>query len=280
MRAAGSRPQGAGLAAFVVATFGWTWIWWALSAWLTSRGVLAGGASLAVSTLGDLGPLVMAWWFVARERGVARAWRFLGECVRPGGRRRLWLVGTMAVLLVLAVARAAQWAWAGATLVAPSIWLVMPQLVLMLALGGGQEEFGWRGWLQPRLVQAWGRWRGVLALGVIWFCWHLPLWWVPGSAQQSIPMLAFAGFTVGFSMLVWRIQQGVGGRPAVAIWLHAVNNTAAVWLPFAGLTGGWQPGVIALAVGYPLVGLVAMVLPVSQSSSLSSATESSTREGR
>lgn len=37
------------------------------------------------------------------------------------------------------------------------------------------EEYGWRGYLQPILMNRFGRRKGVLLLGIIWGLWHLPL---------------------------------------------------------------------------------------------------------
>ena len=37
------------------------------------------------------------------------------------------------------------------------------------------EEFGWRGYLQEKLIQKFGLNRGLIFLGVIWGYWHLPI---------------------------------------------------------------------------------------------------------
>jgi membrane protease YdiL (CAAX protease family) len=50
-----------------------------------------------------------------------------------------------------------------------------------LALG---EEVGWRGYLQPRLVSAFGWFRGLLVLGLVWGLWHVPIYYVMGNYAE------------------------------------------------------------------------------------------------
>jgi membrane protease YdiL (CAAX protease family) len=37
------------------------------------------------------------------------------------------------------------------------------------------EEFGWRGFLQPHMIRAFGVTRGLIILGFVWGIWHLPV---------------------------------------------------------------------------------------------------------
>lgn len=37
------------------------------------------------------------------------------------------------------------------------------------------EEFGWRGFLQPHMISAFGLGRGLVILGFVWGIWHLPV---------------------------------------------------------------------------------------------------------
>lgn len=44
-------------------------------------------------------------------------------------------------------------------------------LTMVFAFG---EEWGWRGWMLPRLVSRWGVTGGLVVSGVIWGLWHFP----------------------------------------------------------------------------------------------------------
>jgi uncharacterized protein len=95
----------------------------------------------------------------------------------------------------------------------------VPGIVAVVALGSivGSlltfgEEFGWRGYLLPRLMPLGQNW-AILLSGVIWVCWHLPLNVLSGAN----------GGLVGFPFwLVWTIGLG-----AVLGWLRL--RSRSVW---------------------------------------------------
>lgn len=248
------------IAAFVVLAYGWAWLWWAFSIVLLHGSPEAPIA--AVSTfLGTCAPLVAAWVMWWRASGARGAWRRLGRCLVPSGPWSTWAIPALAIVVVLAAAAGVQQRLGGQVPASPALWLIAPMLLIQLVVGGGQEEIGWRGWLQPALRERRGRLLAPLAVGAIWFCWHLPLWWMPGSIQTFIPMPAFAMMTVGLSLLQARALEMTGGRAAVAIWLHALNNLAATWFVFVTpVVDAAQPGSWVMGCLYLLVGVTAMLV--------------------
>ena len=50
-----------------------------------------------------------------------------------------------------------------------------------LLAGPLTEEFGWRGFLQPRLRERYRRIHTTVVLAVAWGLWHVPLFLLPGS---------------------------------------------------------------------------------------------------
>jgi|DewCreStandDraft_2_1066082.scaffolds.fasta_scaffold00226_11 membrane protease YdiL (CAAX protease family) len=91
----------------------------------------------------------------------------------------------------------------GRPLPAPPEVLVVGQLFFALtlavpvnALFAFGEEFGWRGYLLPRLIQALGPWPGLLAHGAIWGFWHAPLILLTGFNYPAHPVLGVPLFVV------------------------------------------------------------------------------------
>lgn len=71
----------------------------------------------------------------------------------------------------------------------------------LFIIGGGFEELGWRGYLQPKLEKATSYLPSVIIVGLVWSIWHLPLWFIKGTPQSAIPfgLYAFLGIVLSFS---------------------------------------------------------------------------------
>ncbi len=100
------------------------------------------------------------------------------------------------------------------------------------------EEFGWRGYLLPRLIQRLGRWPGLLLHGAIWGFWHAPIILLTGYNYPSQPVLGVLLFVVSgvlVGILFGWLQ--LASRSVVAPTIaHAAFN-AIVPLPLVLLIG-------------------------------------------
>lgn len=66
-------------------------------------------------------------------------------------------------------------------------WFAAPIVLLSATIvGGGNEELGWRGILQPELEKKLPYPIATLITGCIWMAWHIPLWFVVGTSQQGM----------------------------------------------------------------------------------------------
>ena len=121
--------------------------------------------------------------------------------------------------------------------------------VLVVPYAAG-EEIGWRGYMLTRLIDA-GVLRPILASGVIWGLWHVPLilagMYVAGSSPVVTAVLFMVAST-SFCFVIARMRLETGSIwPAVA--LHAAWNSiiqsafgvattgavAALWVGEAGI---------------------------------------------
>ena len=66
-------------------------------------------------------------------------------------------------------------------------WYAAPIVMLSATIiGGGNEELGWRGIMQPELEKSFPFPIATLITGCVWMAWHVPLWFVEGTSQQGI----------------------------------------------------------------------------------------------
>jgi membrane protease YdiL (CAAX protease family) len=112
----------------------------------------------------------------------------------------------------------------------------VPALVMTALLGGGQEEFGWRGYALPRLEARYSPVTATLVLGTLWGLWHLPVIAADPDFQHGldaaalVPVIALSLVSViGYAfLLTWLFNRT--GSVLVAILLHAGFNTANEFL--------------------------------------------------
>ena len=141
----------------------------------------------------------------------------------------------------------------------PSVYIFPLYLLLMIFLGGGQEEIGWRGYIMPYLEKKFGLFFGGLILGIIWSIWHLPLWFVPGSSQTYINFFGFALMCIGYSYFFSWIIKLSGNRLLSGVVAHGAANAFVPLFPAVILaentrqTRFWIYCIITLVIGLIVV---------------------------
>jgi membrane protease YdiL (CAAX protease family) len=228
---------------FFLLTFAYSWVIWIPSV-LDGIGIefpfIVTGYSIVVVIIGAFAPMMAAITLVFREEGWKGTRVFLGQAlnfrIKP-----VYLVLALALpVLIHAIAHYLALAVGldvAKTLipteipVAPIV-LAIPTFILMLVIGGGQEEFGWRGYAQEPLQEKIGVIRASLVIGVIWGIWHLPLWFMSGDLHSAYSFLAFVMMTTSISIMYAWLYNSSGKKLIVVIVFHAMSNTAAPLLPF------------------------------------------------
>lgn len=131
------------------------------------------------------------------------------------------------------------------------LFLIMPlNLVLSFTAFLG-EEYGWRYYLQPVLQEKCGLRRGVIALGLLWGIWHLPInlfYYSPDTALQSVlvQLAGCVGMAVFFGWVYLRTQN---------VWavtvIHFLNNNLGMALfgvSAAGVERQWGDTMLTIAL--------------------------------
>jgi len=228
---------------FFLLTFAYSWVIWIPSV-LDGIGIKlpfnVTGYSIVVVIIGAFAPLLAAITLVVREEG----WRGIRVFLRQAldiHIKPVFLILALALpLLIHVIAHYLALAFGldvAKTLfptevpVSPII-LAIPYFFLMLVIGGGQEEFGWRGYAQEPLQEKIGVIPASLVIGVIWGIWHLPLWFMRGDLHSAYSFLAFVMMTTSISIMYAWLYNSSGKKLIVVMFFHAMNNTAAPLLPF------------------------------------------------
>lgn len=91
--------------------------------------------------------------------------------------------------------------------------------LVVFAIG---EEFGWRGFLQPRWAQRYGAVGGSLLVGLIWGVWHLAYSITPESGGLDVAtfVLVLIKLPLWSVIIAWVLERAQGGL-AVALAFHA-----------------------------------------------------------
>jgi membrane protease YdiL (CAAX protease family) len=210
---------------FFALTFAVTWAFFG-AAVIVSRGPHA-ELSGALVFAGTMMPALVALVMSSRsEGGMAAIFARLGRW-RVGLRWYLFALGYMAAVRSAAalICRLATGAWPA---IDPwTLLVVMASIAFSTPFQAG-EEIGWRGYALPRLVERMGFAGGSIVLGVMWACWHLPLFVlrVPGNNEygQSFTVwaLGVTGLSVAMAWLYLRTNQSL---PVVMLMHAAVNNS-------------------------------------------------------
>jgi len=224
---------------FFLITFIWSWVLWTPLVLGSFKIVPISDKYLSFLTmpiilLGAFGPLVGALFAFREDQG------FQGSSVkylRSFLDLRLGWKGYLMPLLILGSSTFIAWFLPELVgdkrlpMLLPSIWFFVPYIVFMTFLGGGQEEFGWRGYALPLLEKQFGIWYANIILGVIWACWHLPLWFITGSNQIYMNFGGFILLLIGYSFIFSWIRKVSGNRPFSGLYTHGVANAFIPLMP-------------------------------------------------
>ncbi len=92
-------------------------------------------------------------------------------------------------------------------------------MIPVMLLGGGLEEAGWRYILQPELEKKYKFIISTLIVSVIWWLWHLPLFYIQGVGQYGQNYLAFGISLLGEAFALASIRKNTN-----SVWLCVLSH--------------------------------------------------------
>jgi hypothetical protein len=207
-----------------------------------------------------LGPTIAAFILVGVESGRAGMGQLLRRVLETGFSKWWWLP-TLLLMPLIGILTAVGMSLLGVEIpewTAPTLVTAMLTALTILFIGGGLEEFGWRGYALDRMQTGKNALLASLVLGFFWGLWHLPLFFMQGTTQHegAIPIWEFILQIMVLSVLFTWLYNNTRGSLLIAILFHTIGNTTGALLPpfFASEAGRW------INFGLLLVTAVAVVL--------------------
>lgn len=256
---------------FFAITLPLSWLFWIPAAFL--QGSEIASLTFALHFLGLLAPAAAAFFLIRRHYTPEEQGDFWSRASRIRGIKRENIFFILALAPILwAIAGFFDRAMGGDGLIFEAGQRFTGQfggfiayMVFLLFFGPIPVELGWRGLAQDRLQDRYKPLIAGLIIGLFWTIWHLPLFFIEGSAPHAL------GFgTAGFWLyLAEKLPQSI-----LMAWLfnrNSSNTLSAILFHFmAVLTGELFAislrGEIAVAVLWWLAALLVVILwrPVSQ----------------
>ncbi|HEY0919623.1 type II CAAX prenyl endopeptidase Rce1 family protein [Devosia sp.] len=231
----------AAVAVFLVGTFVWAWGLWGF--WVGAAppaGSPLSPALVLTAIAGGLAPSLAALattWLV----GGAGAVRDLLDQVTRWRHNFGWYAVALFLAPALALVSAGLQAVFAGPLAARAVAFPVELALawaLLAALGG---EFGWRGFLLPRLQARFDILGAALAIGLVWGLWQLPAAWIglpahdgwSGAAALIEGPVLLAGHAIVMSWLWNRTH----GSLLLMVFYHFALAASAMLIPAAVATG-------------------------------------------
>jgi membrane protease YdiL (CAAX protease family) len=226
---------------FFIITFLWSWFFWLMPLFVIKMGNFSKSKYILSKikypqiSLGTFGPAVGAIFSVYTINGKDSMILFLKSFFSIDFGWETWL----GIFLLIGLSAFISWILTGiiwdkklpTDMKRLRIFFFPFILLLMVFVGGGQEEIGWRCYIFPYFVDNFGIIIGTLFLGIIWSVWHIPLWFIPGTHQyQSKFIWFFLGCIAHSYFLTWVILASAQ-RPLSVVIAHGTINAFLYLFP-------------------------------------------------
>jgi membrane protease YdiL (CAAX protease family) len=138
------------------------------------------------------------------------------------------------------------------------LYKVVPMFIFLTLAAGIGEEFGWRGFLLPRLQARHNALVSGLIVGVAWAAWHVPLFLIEGTSQYEqglagglLPaILGYAAFVIVQSVQFTWLFNNTKGSVLMAAVFHGASNA---WAGYIDVYRGHFNGILVFMVVSVLV---------------------------
>lgn len=134
---------------------------------------------------------------------------------------------------------------------APMMALVV--MIPMMLLGGGLEEAGWRGILQPELEKKYGYTKATILVAIVWWLWHTPLFFIVGVSQYGADFVAFGIDVIGLSFALSAIKK-ITTSTFLCVAFHClINSLHGVYIVGENVMGNFCASAALIIFSYVII---------------------------
>ena len=157
----------------------------------------------------------------------------------------------------------------------PPLYTVVPMFILYTIAAGIGEEFGWRGFLLPRLQTHHNALVSSLIIGVMWAIWHIPMYFIRGTFQHEMQsqggllpaFLGYSLFVIVSSIWFTWIFNNTRGSVLLAAVMHGASNA---WGGYIDVYRGNFGGILTFGAVSVLISIIIVLVAGPRDLSLTS----------
>lgn len=139
-----------------------------------------------------------------------------------------------------------------------TIPMLIGQIFFQMFSGPISEEAGWRGFALPRLQKKYNALISSLILGVVWTCWHTPLFFLTGATQMTIPFPIYMVLVVTQTIYATWLYNNTEGSLVITTLAHFSFNLTGTLI--TGLVSLMPPMLFYMTAGPSLFVIVVVVI--------------------
>lgn len=215
------------IAKYLLITFGISWISWAIVILLINLKLASYPDFLTgiIGLVGVLGPTIASIILIDEKKSFKNIFNFIFK----HNKNTLFYLIVFSTILILSYTLTCN-----LNSEVP-FYLIIPLFIYAITLGGGFEELGWRGVLQPTLEKQFSYPISATITGIIWGLWHIPLKIIQGFPIFDLTILSFILGTIAFSFFLAFIYKKTNSIFCCALF-HGLYNT----LTTIFITNNWN----------------------------------------
>lgn len=126
-------------------------------------------------------------------------------------------------------------------------------MIPMMLVGGGLEEAGWRYILQPELEKRFPFTISTVIVSIIWWLWHLPLFFIQGVVQHGQNYFAFGINVLGLSFALASIRKTSGSVWLCVLFHCVVNSLSGIFVINENIWGNAAATSLLILCSYALI---------------------------